>query len=465
MSLDKLETKHPNYKKMQARWHFLYASYLGGQTYKQGHYLRKYWGEDGAPFDAYAARLDVTPLDNHLKSTVDIYRSYLWRNHPNRLLGAVRNNPFVQAFVKDTDLNGQSIDSFMKTALDWAMVLGHMWISVDRPAQSTVSAQEEIELGIRGYVNLYTPQMVPDWEYEKHASGKRVLKYLKVYEMIASDMHIIKEWYQDRVVKSVVKVDPQTGEYNEIINQQTYPNTLGKIPFVYMAPQQSPTNEMCESMLADVADMQRSIYNKLSELEQTIRMSGHPSLVKTAETSATGGAGGIVTIPEDLDPGLYPKLLQPNGSVQSILDAVNHDVDSIDKMTHLGAVRAVKGSGMSGEALKTERQLLNSKLSDLADIAEETERKIWDLWFEWMDINKPEDFSIEYYKTFETRDVGYELDILKSALETVTSPVYRKFAEKEIAKLTIDDEEVLNQVLASIDRQPDSLPQNGNDND
>lgn len=452
MSLENLEKKHPDYDSHKTRWHFLYASYLGGQTYKNGSYLRKYFGEDDAPFDAYKSRLDMTPLDNHVRTTVDIYRSYIWRNHPKRTLGNLSSNPFIKDFLFNSDLTGQGIDSFMKTAMDWAMVLGYVWINVDRPSTQALSAAEEIEMGIRGYLSMFTPQMVPDWEWTKTPSGQKELKYLKVYEMISSDMHVIKEWYPDYVIKSYVKVEPSTGVYQEILNVETAENSLGKIPFTYLAPQKSPLSDFGESILDDVADMQRSIYNKLSELEQTIRLSGHPVLVKTAQTKAVAGAGGIVTIPEDLDPGLYPQLLQPDGSVESILDAINHDIESIDKMTHLSAVRNQKSQAMSGEALKTERQLLNSKLSDLADVAEETEYKIWDLWFEWMDVEKPKDFKIQYYKTFDTKDEGYEIDLLKKALEVVTDPLFRKYVEKEIAKLSIKDEQTLFEVIQSIEK-------------
>jgi hypothetical protein len=35
------------------------------------------------------------------------------------------------------------------------------------------------------------------------------------------------------------------------------------------------------SDLTDIADLQKAIYNELSEIEQIIRISNHPSLVKT----------------------------------------------------------------------------------------------------------------------------------------------------------------------------------------
>jgi len=435
----------------------MYSSFLGGNTYKAGQYLRKYWGEDDAPYDAYAARLDVTPLDNHVKTTIDIYRSYLWRSAPNRTFGSLADNPFVEGYIKDADYDGQDIDSFMKTAMDWAMALGHVWIGMDRPNIAANNAADEIEQGIYAYATMYTPQVVTDWKYEKVGVRKQ-LTYLKVIEATYGDVQHLKLWYPDRVETYVVRYDDNTKAYDQIIEADVVPNELGKVPFFAITPQKSPVTNMGESILNDVADVQRSVYNKLSELEQTIRLSGHPALVKTAETKVTGGAGGIVTIPEDMEPGLYPSLLQPSGSVEAILAAIKHDIDAINGMTHLGAIRAVKGSVMSGDAISKERELLNSKLSDLADIAEEAEIKMWDLWFAWMDITEPEDFLIEYIKTFDTQDPVYEISVYQKALETVTNAEYRKYCEKEIAKLTIDDEVILNNILEAIDADSDTPP-------
>jgi len=451
--LDKLNHKHDDYIRQSKRWHFQYSSYIGGDTYKEGGYLRKYWGEDQAPFDAYAARIDVTPLDNHVKTTVDIYRSYLWRQSPNRTLGNLYGNPFVDKFMDNADYDGQTIDSFLKTALDWAMVLGHVWIGVDRPSIAAMSAADEIEQGIFAYTTMYTPQMVTDWEFTKSGPFKE-LTYFKVIEKTASDRHTIKCWYTDRIEVFEVKVDSLNQEYEEVLSMEEMPNNLGKIPFIPLIPHKSPVTGMGESILNDVADMQRSIYNKLSELEQTIRLSGHPMLAKTAETKAQAGAGGIITLPDDMDPGLYPQLLQPSGSVESILAAIQHDIDSINAMTHLGAVRSTKGAAMSGVALQTERQLLNSKLSDLSDIIEETEYKIWNLWFEWMDITPGPDFKVEYIKTFDTRDASYEMTVLEKAKMLTTNMDFHKWVEVEIAKLTIHDEDEQNEVVTSIMETP-----------
>ena len=72
---------------------------------------------------------------------------------------------------------------------------------------------------------------------------------------------------------------------------EVFENPLGVVPFVPVYAGRSQTKGLGISDIADIADVQRGIYNELSELEQLIRVSNHPSLVKTGSTQASAGAG------------------------------------------------------------------------------------------------------------------------------------------------------------------------------
>jgi hypothetical protein len=65
------------------------------------------------------------------------------------------------------------------------------------------------------------------------------------------------------------------------------------------------------SEIEDVARIQQSIYNDVSELGQTIRNTNHSTLVKNPEDDATGGAGGVVIMAESTEAGKRPYLMQP----------------------------------------------------------------------------------------------------------------------------------------------------------
>ena len=149
MKAEDLLSTHTAYNGHAQQADFFYRSYVGGKLYQQGEYLIKYLGEQNAPGDAYAKRLAATPLDNHVKTTVDIYGSFLFRTLPKRTLANLIKDPQVVQFMADVDQNGTSFDTFMKQVNDMAMVLGNMWILVDKPTYAASTQAEQQALGIK----------------------------------------------------------------------------------------------------------------------------------------------------------------------------------------------------------------------------------------------------------------------------------------------------------------------------
>jgi hypothetical protein len=230
----------------------------------------------------------------------------------------------------------------------------------------------------------------------------------------------------------------------EMIEEQTIEvNGLGKIPAVIAYNGRSPVRGIGVSDITDIADAQRFIYNATCECEQSIRLDSHPSLVKTPETQAGIGAGSLIHMPENLDPGLKPYLLEFSGaSVSSIYEAINHSIASIDKMANTGAVRATESRVMSGVAMETEFQLLNARLSEKADNLELAEEQMWDLWFlymgqQWMG-------SVDYPGSFNIRDASKEIQQLKVAKDTATDPVVIRKIDEHILEWMGEEKELLD---------------------
>jgi len=449
LTLEQLEQTHPSYSSVARQANYHYKSYVGGELYKSGSYLTQYIGENQAPGDQYGKRIYSTPLDNHVQTTVDIYRSFLFRTLPKRELGLLINNPLVNAWLYDTDQEGQSLDSFLKTANDLAMVHGATWILVDKPSYKVSTEAEAIQLGIRAYAAMYTPQNVLDWYYERNIAGKMELEYIKVRESENDHYVTFTCWHKDKVEKYKVTKDENTGDYRGIESYEEHENPLGYIPFIFHAPLKSPTKGVGYSLIGDVADQQKFIYNCASEIEQHLRISSHPTLVKPTSTDAVAGAGSVLNLDESIDPGLKPYLLSPSlSTTDSILKAIANSVQSIQRMTHTSSIQATTGSPMSGVALQTERQLLNAKLSDMADTLKETEYQMWITWLDWQALGMPEDFNLEYPETFDMRDEHLELDFLmKTRSAGVSNTMFQNEISRQIVALTVDDAQLQSEIL------------------
>jgi hypothetical protein len=200
--------------------------------------------------------------------------------------------------------------------------------------------------------------------------------------------------------------------------------------------------------------MQNAIYNELSEVEQTIRISGHPTLVKTIDTEAGAGAGAIITIPNELDPGLRPSLLQPSGqSIDMILNSIENKIKAIDRMGHLGSVRAIEQRSMSGIALQTEMLQLDTKLIDKAKNLQLAEEQIFRLFGLFQ--NTAWDGDIKYPSIFNIRDRSYEMDILKKAADTKPAdPAIKQKIDEKIIDIIETDEDDRQEFIEQMNNKP-----------
>lgn len=441
----------------KTQWQYLLESYLGGLEYRKAQHLTRYQLETNAE---YTARLKTTPLQNHCASVVSVYNSFLFRENPTRNFHDSVVDSDVESFLRDADFEGRSLDAFMKDVATWSSVFGHVWVIVAKPNVDAVNRAEEIAQGIRPYVSLLTPLTVLDWTWSRQPSGRYELVYLKYIEEINGDVTVVKQWTRETVETAIINTKDRNIEQRVVET-----NGLGRIPCVIAYNKHGPQRGVGVSDIADIADAQKFIYNATSEIDQSIRLDSHPSLVKTSETNAGIGAGSLIHMPENLDPGLKPYILEFSGAaVDKILASINHTIESIDKMANIGAVRATEAKTMSGVAMETEFQLLNARLSEKADNLELAEEQIWQLWYEYS--NQIWMGEIEYPGSFNIRDQKNDLELYMKAMSApVDSGAFSRALQKEFARLMIHgDEELFGTINQEIDGfQPHTMynPQTG----
>lgn len=432
-----IEYQHPDYENHVDRWEFYLRSYMGGADYQDGSYLTKYLNEDTK---AYDRRLSLTPVDNHCRNVIRVYSSFLWRVPPTRNFGNLEGSLELEAFMKDADLDGQSFNSFMREAQIWSSVYGHVWVMCDKPQSNAGTRAEELDQQIRPYLTLITPENVYDWRWERQPSGRHELTYLKVRESVDRVDGTTTVTYFRYWTKETIELIRYDGDNKEVID--TMDNPIGVIPAVFLPANRSIVRGIGISDISDIAYMQKAIYQELSEIEQLIRISNHPTLVKTFDTDASAGAGAIINISDDLNTGLTPYQMQPSGAnLDAIRASITDKIEAINRMAHMGAVRGTEAITQSGVAMQTEFQMLNSKLSEKADILELAEEQLWGFYGRWQDIT-PE-IEIQYPDSFDIRDYESELRFLQQAKASgVPSKTFVRGVDKQIADLVLDDDQL-----------------------
>ena len=435
---------HKDYQQNVSLWEYYIRSFNGGYDFMVGQYLNRYNLELDNEFNQ---RLANTPCDNHCKNIVQIYSSFLFRTKASRNFGNMAEEPTLERFLKDADLEGNNFNTVIKQAQNYASIYGHCFMILDKPKLQTNTRAEELEQDIRPYLSIVTPENVLDWNFKRQMNGKYVLDYLKIREEVdRKGGTYVRVWYQDRVDTLYVedqKTDP--------VMIDTADNQIGKIPAVILYNAKSHKRGIGQSDLVDISDLQRAIYNEYSEIEQLIRLTNHPSLVKTNSVNASAGAGAIIEMPDEMEPNLKPYLLQPSGqNLNAIMDSIGKKVESINRIAHTGAVRNTKTQISSGIALQTEFELLNARLSEKADNLELAEEQIFEIYAEYQ--NTSFDGEINYPDTFNIRDYASDLLFYQQAKSiNVPSPSLNKEIDKEIARAVVDDDEKLTEIFDEID--------------
>ena len=442
---DAYET-HKDYKENVNLWEYFIRSYNGGYDYTIGQYLNRYNLELD---NEYNQRLGNTPCDNHCKNIIQIYSSFLFRVKASRDFGSMADEPSLESFLKDADLEGNNFNSVMKQAQNYAAIYGHVFMVLDKPAIQTRTRADELNQEIRPYISIVTPENVLDWNFKREVNGKYYLDYLKVREEVDKDGGTyFRLWFPDRIETIYSKDDR-----SDPTTIDTVDNLIGKIPAVILYNSKSHKRGIGQSDLQDIADLQKSIYNELSEIEQLIRLTNHPSLVKTPSVNASAGAGAVIEMPDEMDSNLKPYLLQPSGqNLNGLMDSINHKVDAINRIAHTGAVRTTKQQVSSGIALQTEFELLNARLSEKADNLEIAEEQLFRCYA--MFQNTTFDGEINYPDSFNIRDYASDLIYFQQAKAmSIGSPTFNKEVDKEIARAVVDNDEKLNTIFDEIDQK------------
>ena len=429
-----LSSTHNLYTRNRDRWQFLMESYTGGEEYRRAANLTRYSLETAGE---YNARLINTPLDNHCMSVIQTYISFLFREEPQREFSDWAGQPDVEAFLKDANHEGMSLDAFMKQVSIWTSVFGMSWIVMTKPDVGATSMGQEISMGVRPYLNLVTPLVVSDWRWERQPSGTYELAYFKYVEEILDSLTVVKEWTRESI--KTWEMDTNKREARLMVEE---PNMLGLIPAILVYNQRGITKDIGISDITDVADLQRMIYNLTSENEQSIRLDGHPSLVIPPTATLGAGAGALIQLQEGSDPGLNPYYLEHGSAgISNIHSSMDKLVEAIDRISFTGGVRGTVTKTMSGVAMEVEFNLLNAKLSEKASNLELAEEQIWRLFGLYQ--NRVWMGEVEYPSSFNIRDDQREFQQLASAKSAATDPVVFRVIDEKILELLGEEDERL----------------------
>jgi len=228
-----ITSRNPLYNKYYQDWELAVRSYYGGQSYRDGKYLKAYASDystnsetintydldgDGntigvrkavahnvnTPQEAnsgvdlsnyYQEKLANVPVFPYTRLYISEYNAMLFRVPPQRTLP---DTPEINGFLNNSDGDQNSLNEFMSMVDTFTSAFGVVWVSCIKPTDSQYPKWR-----------MHKPTDVTNWSYKYTTSGDLVLDQIVI--RIAEDYNaeiyqVISDDYIDTIF---IAIDPE----------------------------------------------------------------------------------------------------------------------------------------------------------------------------------------------------------------------------------------------------------------
>ena len=471
-----LDRQHPDYRRMLTRWILEQDYYRGGyHVLKPGQHKSDVWwldqrdrptGEDGTSprpdraasiyewrtgsessylhkhprerrqsWDSRQARAWHLPL---FRPTVNIFASAVLKTGPRR------DAPdWWLGFLGDVDCNGTAIDAFVREALTSALVFGryHSVVDMTTPEMEVRTLRQQDAAGVRPYAYHVSPMDIVNWSLDENGR----FRWVQIREDMPDTRSPGDDWPRDNNQYRIwtptdwylyrKSVNPRL-EWAQVASG-AHPVGRVPLPSVY-AHRGSRTILGCESPFCDVADTDRSVFNKLSLLDELLYKQTF-SILAVARREGSPMADATIA-PDmafvyDAEAG-PPSYIAPDASqVLALWRVISDTVGLIRTQSEAGRGAAAEQSAeaRSAAAIGAEQGDRNNVMSSLAESMEAYELDLYDCAARW--AGKSDKPVATYPRKFDLRTVNQaiadlvqvkQLQVGQRVLSVLTAPILQQ---------------------------------------
>lgn len=470
-----IKRRHPENAANMDEWKFLRQSLTGGPAYVTNGNLSKHPKEDSTVYAARQARA-VDHRINLTGLTIETYVGFLFRESPTQSSDLPE---YAANFLNSAAQDGQSGLALAKEIARWLMDYGIVWVCVDKPAlidspDGPLSAQQEADAEIVPYAYIVHPTHVLDGKIE---GGEVSWLLVQEDERDDADPRLstgaiftrYRLWERDQWTLYTPMLNAngvETGEFSE----QSQRHGLGCVPFVPVR-YAGGSGFASKGLVADLAHMDRAIFNKCSLLDEIHYQVTFPQMVYPydgevfTDTGLTGQGKQILSvglhsvIPYDSKTGKGPGFIAPPDGPAKTL------AENIEYMTHMAlALVLLDGevtkegakAGGSGVSKAYVFEKLNRRLSEIADTIEMAFNQVLAFVAIWLgeDPDTLPDVPWEFPDKFDVSAIAEDIANAAAILgigitsETFADEVYKRLVRKYFPKL---DDDTLQAIDAEIE--------------
>jgi hypothetical protein len=461
---------HALYHKYLDDWRLAVRSYWGGAEYRDGKYLKAYDIDYTTPSDTintydidddgnqiakysnsvqyvnssqaadqgedynnnfYFEKLRNVPVLPYTRLYASEYNAILFRTPPVRELP---EDADVDAFIKNVDGEGNSINEFMSQVDVYTTVYGVVWVSCVKPAGAELPRWR-----------WHSPIDVTNWQYGYNTNGD--LELNKIVIKVASEPDVdIYHYYTKDYIQTIFTPTTEDGEFDmdlpegvEFIEGSdkddpgfyriVQENELGYIPVSPIYQSNKIYNGVGHTPVFDIAQLQRSIYGDYGEIYSSISYGAHPVTCVDRETlnennfNVGAEPGSVIAVQNSLNgqPNyVFEFKAPPLDSIQELRELVEQKIEKMNQVAMVRSDELIKAS-RSGVQIEMYDSKLEAFIRKKAVSLENAEaHMLWPMYFDWMGKPMPEDLSISYNRLYSQKGLENELkemDMLISAYE------------------------------------------------
>ena len=480
-----ITSRNPLYHKYYQDWELAVRSYYGGQSYRDGKYLKAYASDystnsetintydldgDGntigvrkavahnvnTPQEAnsgvdlsnyYQEKLANVPVFPYTRLYISEYNAMLFRVPPQRTLP---DTPEVNEFLNNSDGDQNSLNEFMSMVDTFTSAFGVVWVSCIKPTDSQYPKWR-----------MHKPTDVTNWSYKYTTSGDLVLDQIVI--RIAEDYNaeiyqVISDDYIDTIF---IAIDPEEdirvpegaeyipgGEDYDGYHRIRQPNELGTASIVRPVYQSTPIVQgIGHTPIFDIAQIQRSVYSLAGEQYSAVSYGLHPVNVVDEETFNRNGSsvgaepGSLVITGNSLDgqPNYTYEFVSPDlSSLSEIRTIMDQQIDKMNQVAMIRSEDLIKAS-RSGAQIEQYDSKLEAFIRKKATSMENAEYNLWNIWFAWMGQDMPEDFAISYNRLYNQKGLETEIKEIDTLLN-VYERYSQVFTEQEFTAMSYPTE-------------------------
>lgn len=434
------ERRHPIHEQNSVQWEFLRQSYIGGKEYitNQDNLFRHKFETEAS----YKDRQSRAYYYNYCAPLIDTISNHLFKQGVER--------PFVDSanatWLKTVDANRNSIDVFVKKAATQASIYGMVGVLVNMPMSTPVEeiskkvgkATRLFDRGKNPVLMLYPPMNIRDWSYDNRGLQWILLNFERRKDENPQEKARVEQIYQLWTRENWQNYDEE-GE--EIEGGE---HGLGLVPFVWLYNNDIDENGLGESVIKDIAVINRGIYNWCSLLDEILYRQTFSQLVVQGsaddykfQVMSTNNAWNY---PNGAN---APQFISPDASQAEL---IMRQIDAaIKEIYRIANVKASERSESKGYKTVVENRYefdgMNAALKAKARNCEKFEAEIYALAGAWTGDKALFKGEVKYASEFDTysltEDLEDALNILKLNMgDRFMNMLKRRIAKKRFPNLT-----------------------------